>query len=104
MLRTRRQHVLAVLTIAAVAIVFGCGFAAMQTVLVGGLSVGAAISVRFLLGTAGLSVLLLWQRVEFDKRSAHDGIVLGLLLVTIFWLQTDGLRFTTTAKSGLITS
>jgi drug/metabolite transporter (DMT)-like permease len=104
MLRTRQQHVLAVLTIAAVAIVFGCGFAAMQTALRGGLSVGAAISVRFLLGVAGLSALLLGQRVKFDKRSARDGIVLGLLLVTIFWLQTDGLRFTTTAKSGLITS
>ena len=104
MLRTRRQHVLAVLTIAAVAIVFGCGFAAMQTALRGGLSVGAAISVRFLLGMAGLSALLLWQGVKFDRRSSADGMILGLLLVSIFWLQTDGLRFTTTAKSGLITS
>ena len=104
MVRTRRQHALAVLVIALVAIAFGCGFAAMQTVLRGGMSVGGAISIRFLLGTIALSVLLKFQHVEFDRRSLCDGVVLGVLLVGIFWLQTDGLRFTTTAKSGLITS
>lgn len=104
MIRTRRQHALAVLTIGAVAIVFGCGFAATQAVLRGGLSVGASISVRFLLGVAALSLLLKARRVHMDPQSLRDGFVLGLILVTIFWLQTDGLRFTTTAKSGLITS
>lgn len=90
--------------IALVAIAFGAGFAAMQTCLRAGLSVGAAISLRFLLGTAGLGLLLAINRVRFDRRSLLDGSVLGLLLVSIFWLQTDGLRFTTSAKSGLITS
>lgn len=104
MLRTRREHAIAVIVIALVAIAFGCGFAAMQTVLRGGMSVGAAISVRFLIGAAALSVLLKWQRVPLDRGSLRDGAILGLLLVTLFWLQTDGLRFTTTAKSGLITS
>ena len=104
MLRTRRQHALAVLNVALVAIFFGCGFAAMQTVLKGGMSVGASLSVRFLIGTAILGVLLKTQRVKFDRSSLHDGLILGAILVTIFWLQTDGLRFTTTAKSGLITS
>jgi drug/metabolite transporter (DMT)-like permease len=104
MLRTRRQHALAVIVIALVAIAFGGGFAAMQTALRGGLSVGAAISVRFLLGAAALTLLLKFNRVGFDRGSLRDGAVLGLLLVSIFWLQTDGLRFTTTAKSGLITS
>lgn len=104
MLRTRRQHVAAVIVIALVAIFFGCGFAAMQTVLQGGMSVGASISVRFLLGALALTILLKAQRVKFDRTSLRDGTVLGLILVTIFWLQTDGLRFTTTAKSGLITS
>ena len=104
MLRTRRQHALAVIVIALVAIAFGCGFAAMQTALRGGLSVGAAISVRFVLGAAALTMLLKLNKVSFDRSSLRDGAVLGLLLVSIFWLQTDGLRFTTTAKSGLITS
>jgi drug/metabolite transporter (DMT)-like permease len=104
MLRTRRQHAVAVIVIALVAIVFGCGFAAMQTALQGGLSVGAALAVRCLIGALGLTILLKFNGVKFERASLRDGAVLGLLLVSIFWLQTDGLRFTTTAKSGLITS
>jgi drug/metabolite transporter (DMT)-like permease len=84
--------------------VFGCGFLAMQTVLRGGLSVGSAISVRFVLGTAALLLFLLVRGARPDRKSVRDGLVLGGILVSIFWLQTDGLRFTTTAKSGLITS
>ena len=57
-----------------------------------------------LLGTLGLTLLLKYNRVTFERGSLRDGAVLGVLLVSIFWLQTDGLRFTTTSKSGLITS
>jgi drug/metabolite transporter (DMT)-like permease len=102
--RTPREHAIAVIIIAMVAIVFGCGFAAMQTALQGGLSVGAALGVRCLLGTIGLTLLLKLNHAKFERGSLRDGAVLGLLLVSIFWLQTDGLRFTTTSKSGLITS
>lgn len=104
MIGTRRQHAIAVLVIALVALVFGAGFAAMQTALRGGLSVGAAITYRFLFGAAGLWLLLRLNKVRIDRRSLLDGLVLGVLLVAIFWLQTDGLRFTTSSKSGLITS
>jgi drug/metabolite transporter (DMT)-like permease len=104
MLRSQRQHAIAVVVIALVAIIFGCGFAAIQTVLRGGLSVGAALSVRFGLGSIGLGLLLWLRHEKFDRASLRDGVVLGMLLVVIFWLQTDGLRFTTTSKSGLITS
>jgi drug/metabolite transporter (DMT)-like permease len=104
MQRTRREHAIAVVVIAVVAIVFGCGFAAMQTALRGGLSVGAVLTLRFLLGGAGMLLLLRMNHAEFDRRSVRDGLILGLILVSIFWLQTDGLRFTSTAKSGLITS
>lgn len=97
-------HWVAVATIAVVATVFGAGFAAMQLVLRGGLSVGATISVRFLLGTVLMAALMALLRVKFTRRSIIDGFWLGLILVTIFWLQTDGLRFTTTSKSGFITS
>lgn len=104
MSRIRHQHALAVAVLVLVAIVFGVGFAAMQTALRGGLSVGAAISLRFLPAAAGLWLLLRLNRARLDRRSLLDGLVLGCFLVAIFWLQTDGLRFTTSAKSGLITS
>jgi drug/metabolite transporter (DMT)-like permease len=104
MSRIRHQHALAVAVLVLVAAVFGVGFAAMQTALRGGLSVGAAISLRFLPAALGLWLLLRWNRAQIDRRSVLDGLVLGSFLVAIFWLQTDGLRFTTSAKSGLITS
>ena len=37
------------------------------------------------------------------RRGVLDGMWLGLLLAVLFWSQTDGMRFTTTAKSGFIT-
>jgi len=100
----KTTHWLAVLSIAATATVFGGGFAAMQTVLNGGLSVGAAITVRFCLATVLLGAILLVRRTTITRQGLLDGAVLGVILVTIFWLQTDGLRFTTTSKSAFITS
>ena len=97
-------HWVAVATIASVAIFFGGGFAAMQIALRAGLSVGAAVSFRFVLAAIGMGVLLLVRREPLRRRAVLDGIFLGLLVVTMFWLQTDGLRFTTTSKSGFITS
>ena len=41
--------------------------------------------------------------IRINRRGVLDGIWLGLVLVVVFWLQTDGMRFTTTAKAGFIT-
>jgi drug/metabolite transporter (DMT)-like permease len=97
-------HWVAVATIASVALVFGSGFAAMQIALRAGLSVGAVLSLRFLLAAAAMGALLMVRREPLTRRAVLDGIFLGLLILTIFWLQSDGLRFTTTSKSGFITA
>jgi drug/metabolite transporter (DMT)-like permease len=47
--------------------------------------------------------MLVMLKVQVRRRDALDGLWLGLVLATLFWLQTDGLRFTTTSKSGFIT-
>jgi len=41
--------------------------------------------------------------IAITRRAVIDGVWLGLVLVVIFWLQSDGMRFTTTAKAGFIT-
>jgi len=98
-------HWVAVATIASVAIFWlFVGFATMQMASRAGLSVGAVLSLRFVLAAIGMGVLLLVRREPLTRRAVLDGIFLGLLLVALFWLQTDGLRFTTTSKSGFITS
>lgn len=100
---SRASHLFAVLSLAAIALVWAGGFPATKYCLQAGLSVGALLSLRFAIGTAGLGFMLLLLRVPIRKRDALDGLWLGLVLATLFWLQTDGLRFTTTSKSGFIT-
>jgi len=100
---SRGSHLFAVLSLAVIAFIWAGGFPATKYCLQAGLSVGALLSIRFAIGTAGLGLMLLLLRVPFRRREALDGLLLGLVLVTLFWLQTDGLRFTTTSKSGFIT-
>jgi drug/metabolite transporter (DMT)-like permease len=100
---SRASHLFAVIALAAIALVWAGGFPATKYCLQAGLSVGALLSLRFAIGAAGLGLMLLLLRVPIRKRDALDGLWLGLVLATLFWLQTDGLRFTTTSKSGFIT-
>jgi drug/metabolite transporter (DMT)-like permease len=100
---SRASHLFAVLSLAAIALIWAGGFPAAKYCLQAGLSVGALLSIRFAIGAAGLGLMLALLRVPIRRRDALDGLWLGLVLATLFWLQTDGLRFTTTSKSGFIT-
>lgn len=101
--KSRPSHLLAVCALASISLVWAGGFPAAKFSLQAGLSVGALLSLRFAIGTAGLGLLMLLLKVPLRRRDAMDGLWLGLVLATLFWLQTDGLRFTTTSKSGFIT-
>lgn len=48
-------------------------------------------------------IILRARRIRIVRRGVIDGIWLGVILAILFWSQTDGMRFTTTAKSGFIT-
>jgi drug/metabolite transporter (DMT)-like permease len=61
------------------------------------------MSLRFLLAGVLMLIVIRGQRIPIVRRGVLDGIWLGLVLAVIFWTQTDGMRFTTTAKSGFIT-
>lgn len=99
----RVSHLFAVLALVGIAVVWAGGFPATKYCLQAGLSVGALLTLRFAIGTAGLGLMLALFRVPFRRRDVLDGLWLGLVLAVLFWLQTDGLRFTTTSKSGFIT-
>jgi drug/metabolite transporter (DMT)-like permease len=96
-------HTRAVLGTLLTASVWGASFAAMKFALQAHLSVGLMLSARFALGALCLGGLIAWKRVPIRKAAVVDGIWLGLVITAVFWLQADGLRFTTTAKSGFIT-
>jgi drug/metabolite transporter (DMT)-like permease len=97
------SHLTAVLLIASTAVVWGFGFPMTRFALEEGVSVGALMSLRFLLAGIVFAIILRAKRILIVKQGLLDGLWLGLLLAVIFWSQTDGMRFTTTAKSGFIT-
>jgi drug/metabolite transporter (DMT)-like permease len=99
----RLQKPAVVLATPLLALIWGGTFAGTKFALQAGVSVGALLAVRFSIGAVCLAALMLLLRKPFDRRSVLDGLTLGLILTVIFWLQVDGLRFTTTSKSGFIT-
>jgi len=101
--KSRPSHLFAVGALASISLIWAGGFPAAKYCLQAGLSVGALLSIRFGIGTLGLGFMLLLLKVPLRRRDVLDGLWLGLVLATLFWLQTDGLRFTTTSKSGFIT-
>lgn len=98
-----RTHAWAVLGIALISLLWGASFAAMKVLLQLGLSVGAMLGLRFALGGLCLLGFLLALGIRPKRGELRDGLWMGLVLTLIFWLQADGLRFTTTSKSGFIT-
>jgi drug/metabolite transporter (DMT)-like permease len=97
------SHAAAALIIASTAAIWGLGFPMTRFALDGGISVGALMSLRFMLAGLLMFAIIRARRIAIVCRGVFDGIWLGLILAVIFWSQTDGMRFTTTAKSGFIT-
>jgi drug/metabolite transporter (DMT)-like permease len=103
MTTTRTQHLWAVIGMVPVTLVWGCSFAAMKVAIQTGISVGAMLALRASVGALILGAFLLVYRPRIDRQSLQDGLWLGFVAIIIFWLQADGLRFTSTSKSGFIT-
>jgi drug/metabolite transporter (DMT)-like permease len=99
--RFQRLGVLSALLL--LALIWGATFVATKYVLQAGVSVGALLSIRFTLAAVFLAAIMLLLRKPVDRKALVDGLVLGGLLVAIFWLQVDGMRFTTVSKSSFIT-
>ena len=66
-------------------------------------SVGVFLSLRFGLAALVLGVVSALRRDRVGPGFARHGALLGLAMLSGFWLQTLGLRYTTPARSGFIT-
>jgi drug/metabolite transporter (DMT)-like permease len=97
------SHRAAVLIIATTATIWGLGFPATRIALNSGMSVGVLMSVRFVVAGVLMALIVHARGVPIRRRGVVDGVWLGIVLAVLFWLQTDGMRFTTTAKAGFIT-
>ena len=99
----RLQHTTAVLGILLAATIWGASFAAMKFALQAHLSVGLMLTLRFAIGAACLGLVMVFRRIPVRWPAVADGLVLGLVVTTMFWLQASGLSTTTTSKCGFIT-
>jgi drug/metabolite transporter (DMT)-like permease len=66
-------------------------------------SVGVFLSLRFGLAALVLGAIWALRRDRVGPGFVRHGALLGLSMLSGFWLQTLGLRFTTPARSGFIT-
>jgi len=99
----RAKHLWALIGMVPVTLVWGCSFAAMKVALQAGISVGAMLAIRFTLGALILGAFVLLLRIPLKRQAVLDGLALGVVVLAAFWLQADGLRFTSTSKSAFIT-
>lgn len=97
------SHGRAIVTIAMAAAIWGLGFPMTRIALNSGISVGKLLSVRFVIAGLLMALIIRVKGIPLRRRGVIDGVWLGVVLALEFWLQTDGMRFTTTAKSGFIT-
>lgn len=94
---------MAAFSVALAAAVWGSAFPATKYLQDAGLSVGGILSLRFSIGAIALLALALGFRAPWRRADLRDGLWAGLVLFALFWLQTDGLRFTSTTKNAFIT-
>jgi drug/metabolite transporter (DMT)-like permease len=83
-------------------LVLGACFPLVQYTLRAGYDVSSYQTLRFFVGAAGLGLLTLLLKAPVSGRTIIDGALLGLLIAAAYWLQADGLRFTTSSQSAFV--
>jgi drug/metabolite transporter (DMT)-like permease len=100
---SRRLHILAVAAMALAAVIWGSAFPATKYLQEAGLGVNALLALRFALAAVVLLGLTLARGSRWKGSDVRDGLVAGVVLASLFWLQTAGLQTTTTTKNAFIT-
>lgn len=103
-MRDHITHTGAVVSVILVTIIWGVSFPTVQYALKAGMDVGLFMTLRFALGAIGLGLICFAARSRFTRRLLWQSAALGAIDFAAYWLQTDGLRFTTNAKAAFVTT
>ncbi|MCL6444283.1 MAG: DMT family transporter [Alicyclobacillus sp.] len=101
----KQQQLTANLALLLVTLVWGATFTLTKTALAS-IPAFAFLSVRFVLATLALAVLVLCTpsaRKTFNRQTWYAGIGIGLVLFGTYAFQTVGLQYTSPANAGFIT-
>lgn len=98
----QRRHRLAVSGLLLIAAGWGASFVVVKSA-VEQLDVATFLTIRFAIA-AVLFIFFVDLRSLRSRRTLLRGAVLGLVVAGAYWLQTEGLRFTTPSKSAFLTS
>ena len=90
------------LSLLALTFIWGTSFLVVHRTLVG-TSAGVFLVLRFAVAAAATGAVALLRRERATPGIVRDGALLGIALGAGFILQTEGLRFTTPARSGFLT-
>ena len=99
----RASHFSGLFFILLTSLIWGLTFPIAKYLLMTGLTPELLLGLRFTIGSLILLGFVLTQPLRFPRQTYIDGLVLGIGLAAIFWLQMHGLQTTTATKSGFIT-
>jgi drug/metabolite transporter (DMT)-like permease len=93
------------LALTIIAVIWGSTFVVVKNAL-GGASTMLFLTLRFTIAAAALAVIYRGHVTSVSPSSSRmlrGGLLAGLFLIVSYFLQTQGLRFTTASKSAFIT-
>ncbi len=102
MYRTKKQMLLADLSLLLVAIIWGTGFVVTKGTL-SGIGPMYMVAWRFLLGTIIVGLVSFKKIKTISKQDIIGGAIVGVILYFGFITQTIGMKYTTVGKSAFLT-
>ncbi|MDO5696229.1 MAG: DMT family transporter [Eubacteriales bacterium] len=94
---------LAVVTLWAVTMIWGCGFV-LSDIALRSLNPAQFMFLRFLIATAVMGLFNLKKLRHITPKEWRYGLTLGVILFLSFYLQTAGLKYTTPSKNAFLTA
>ena len=92
------------LALVLVTVFWGSSFVVARVALDSGMSPLFILLGRFLIGTAFMGAVLLWQRAPIKAAYVKPGIILGVIFFLGFITQLTGLQYTTPSNNAIITA
>lgn len=97
-----RSDLFADTAILAVTAIWGSSYVVMQLVVRSGVSVPSFLALRFVIAVLPLLAIIAVRRGRFTALDVKYGLIYGVILFTILFLETTGVQYTSAANAGFL--